>query len=116
MRQLAIAAVVLAFGCAPKGGHTTDSSGPYNLLVHNYYDSHDVVLYISPGDPSTPLDSAPEIAKLGKVDPHTTGYYWIQPGVHRVEVTEGDLTDTVVLPASDIEFKTEGFVQLDFRP
>jgi hypothetical protein len=108
MKKLAtlVAALALALGsgCGPKGAHTTDSYGPYNLLVHNYAnDSVDVSI---------------KGETIGTVDAHRTGYYWVKPGT---AVADADLSSSAngsksfrLLPSP--VFGMQGFVELDYIP
>jgi hypothetical protein len=100
---LAVAVLLVAAACGPKGGHTTDSWGPYNLLVHN--------------SSSASLEVWVDNTEMGTIDSGRTGYYWINPGIKDVDLisdaqdangnTPSELFPNTWIPST-------GFVEEDF--
>ena len=100
----ALLVLVALAGCGPKGGHTTDSWGPYNVLVHNYDDSNDLEVFVRGTD-------------MGTISGGRTGYFWVTPGPGDVDLISDakDVNGNDISADSNVDFPQQGFVQLDFN-
>jgi hypothetical protein len=95
--------LVVMSACGPKGGHETDSRGPFNLVVQN--------------DSNASLEVFVSSSDMGTVDAGRTGFFWINPGVKDLNLIS-DADDANGNPISEylrnVLIPSTGYVQETF--